>query len=113
MIVAVSGSRTLREEVSRFMPAEATKIITGGAPGIDHQAEAYARRKGLELEVIRPDYQKYYYKAAPLERNKEIVNRCDVLVAIWDGKSKGTKFTIDYAKKIGKDVRVYIVKGEN
>jgi len=27
----------------------------------------------------------------------------------WDGKSNGTKFTITYAKKIGKILELYIV----
>lgn len=31
----------------------------------------------------------------------------DVIIAFWDGKSKGTKFTIDYALSKGKEVVVH------
>lgn len=46
---------------------------------------------------------KYLYgKAAPLKRNKKMVELCDIALIIWDGSSKGTKHTIDYVTKIGK-----------
>ena len=32
-------------------------------------------------------------------RNLQIVDNCDYLLAFWDGKSRGTKFAIDYAEK--------------
>ena len=33
----------------------------------------------------------------------------DILLAIWDGKSRGTKQMIDYMKSLGKPVHVVIV----
>lgn len=110
MIVAISGSRGLTVDMTEYIPAETTKLITGGAKGIDACAEAFAREHDIELEIIRPDYKKYYPKAAPLMRNKTIVEKADVLVAIWDGKSRGTKYTIDYAEKLGKPVYVHIIE---
>lgn len=110
MIVAVSGSRGLNIDMEKYMPIGTTKVITGGAKGVDACAEKYAKEHGLELEIIRPDYKNYYPKVAPLMRNKTIVEKSDVLVAIWDGKSKGTKYTIDYAKKLGKQVFVHIIE---
>ena len=47
-----------------------------------------------------------YDKAAPLERNKLIVEECDCVLAFWDGKSRGTKFTLDYAKRLGKLTKI-------
>jgi hypothetical protein len=40
-------------------------------------------------------------------RNQDIVNAADKVVAFWDGVSKGTKNTIDTAKKLGKEVTVF------
>lgn len=40
------------------------------------------------------------------QRNKLIVEQCDVSIAFWDFKSKGTKNSIDTAKKMGKNVIV-------
>ena len=36
----------------------------------------------------------------------EIVCNCDFLLAFWNGESKGTKFTIEYANKIGKPFKI-------
>lgn len=44
-----------------------------------------------------------------LRRNEEMVRLCDSALIFWDGKSKGTKHTIDYAKKLNKDVMVITV----
>jgi predicted Rossmann fold nucleotide-binding protein DprA/Smf involved in DNA uptake len=79
-------------------------IITGGAKGVDQIAEQYAKERGIEVKIIRPQYDLY---GAPLVRNKWIVNECDFILAFWDGKSRGAKFTIDYARKQNKKVEVF------
>lgn len=43
----------------------------------------------------------------PLIRNKEIVERADMVIAVWDGISRGTKSAVQYAQKIGKPVKVF------
>ena len=55
-----------------------------------------------------PDY-KTYGRVAPLKRNYLIVSYCDVVIAFWDGKSRGTEYTINLAKKMNKKVIVYII----
>ncbi len=108
MRTAVVGSRSLTARLEGYIPDNATEIITGGATGIDTIAAEYAIRHSLSLRIIRPDYKKYPPKAAPIIRNKQIVQECDILIAVWDGLSRGTKFTIDYARKLNKDVRVFV-----
>ena len=58
--------------------------------------------------VILPDW-KQYNRGAGAVRNREIVDSADFVVAIWDGKSKGTKISIDHAKKINKPVFVWLI----
>lgn len=36
------------------------------------------------------------------KRNRALVELCDILLAVYDGKSGGTKYTVDYAGKCGK-----------
>ena len=36
------------------------------------------------------------------KRDRVIVDMCDVLLAVYDGKDGGTKYTVDYAKKKGR-----------
>lgn len=40
----------------------------------------------------------------------EIANYGDILLAIWDGKSAGTKHIIDYMKRIEKPVYIHCVQ---
>ena len=109
MKVAVVGSRHLKLDIEKYIPRDVIMIISGGAKGIDALAEAYADENNIPKLIIKPEYEKYG-KSAPLKRNKTIVDSSDMVIALWDGTSNGTKFTIDYAKKIGKIVEVYIVK---
>lgn len=90
------------------MPQNTSTIISGGAEGIDTQAEKYASENNIPIIIFKPYYDKFR-RNAPLKRNEEIVNASDIVIAIWDGQSKGTKYTIDYAKKKGKEIQVYII----
>lgn len=109
MKVAIVGSRNLVDvEIEKYLPKNITEIITGGASGIDTLAENYADLHEIPKTIIKPNYKKYGRKA-PLIRNKTIVELADKVIAIWDGKSTGTLFTINYAKRLGKDVEVHYV----
>lgn len=104
MKLLVAGSRSIREyDLEKHVPVETTTIITGGSDGIDKLAEKYADKKRLSKIILRPQYD-IYGRCAPLKRNEEMVELCDMALIIWDGCSKGTKYTIDYAEKIGKKV---------
>ena len=111
MIAAVIGSRGIDMRVDAFIPADTEMIITGGAKGVDKAAEQYARQQNIPCVIIAPDYAKYG-RGAPLVRDKEIVERADIVIALWDGVSRGTKFSLDYAEKLNKDVRVYIIPND-
>lgn len=108
MKVALVGSRGLSVDISAYIPKETTMIISGGAIGIDTLAERYALSAGIPFQKFLPDY-KLYGKRAPLVRNTQIADAADMIVAIWDGYSHGTAFTIRYARKQGKPVRVHVV----
>lgn len=80
-------------------------VIHGGALGFDAQADEISREMGNACVVIRPDYKTFHPKRAPLERNKTIIERSDLIVACYDGrKTGGTYQAISYAKKLGKRV---------
>ena len=109
MKVAIIGSRNLvNVEISKYIPENTAEIISGGARGINTLAEAWADKNGISKIIIKPEYEKFK-RGAPLKRNEKIVELADVIIALWDGKSRGTKFTIDYAKKLKKEVKVYII----
>ncbi|MCK5050408.1 MAG: DUF2493 domain-containing protein [Candidatus Cloacimonetes bacterium] len=80
-------------------------IISGGAPGTDTLAKKYAIQNKIEFLEFPPDYKKFGDKAKHI-RDKLIVEECDELIAFWDGECEGTKYTLDYAKQLGKAVNI-------
>ena len=105
-VLAIIGSRACPPiDISTYLSFTPDTIVSGGAKGVDSYAREYAKKKGLKLIVFFPNYEKYG-KCAPLERNKLIVDACDGVLAFWDGKSRGTKCALDYAKEIGKPITI-------
>lgn len=110
MKTAVIGSRSLTcLNIDIYVPQEATCIISGGARGVDTLAEDYARRHRLPFVCFLPDYERLG-RCAPLVRNRQIVDISDMVIALWDGKSRGTIYTASYAKKTGKKVLLYKIE---
>lgn len=110
MKVAVIGSRGLTiKDLGQFLPTDTTEIISGGAKGVDACAREYAKSHNIKLTEFKPEYKKYGRNAAPLKRNITIIENADLVLAFWDGSSHGTKFVIDSCKRMGVDVKVYLV----
>lgn len=102
MKLMIAGSRSITDfDISPCIPAEADTIISGGAAGIDRLAEQYADAHRLSKYIIRPRYD-LYGRAAPLRRNEQMVDMADAVLVIWNGRSKGTQYTLEYAKRINK-----------
>ena len=106
MKLLIVGSRSITSfDLSPHLPEEASLIISGGAGGVDTLAEEYADRHRISKLILRPDY-KRFGKGAPLKRNEQMVAAADAVLVVWDGASRGTKYTIDYAHTQGKPVTV-------
>ena len=105
MKIAIVGSRNVVVHNMDKYISEGDEIVSGGAVGVDACAAEYARQKGLKLTEFLPQYERYG-RAAPIMRNREIVNYADAIVAFWDGSSKGTLSVIKYAEKIGKPCEI-------
>ena len=93
--VAIVGSRSY-PELHRVLPligslSEGATVVTGGAPGVDHEAERLAEERGLAAAIVRP---KGHFPGDYLNRNTVIVRGSDVVVAFWDGQSPGTRDSI-------------------
>lgn len=101
MKIAIIGSRNIKNINLKEYITNADEIVSGGARGVDALAAEYAKQNGIKLTEFLPEYNKYG-KGAPLIRNKQIVNYSDKIIAFWDGKSRGTAYTINYAKSINK-----------
>jgi predicted Rossmann fold nucleotide-binding protein DprA/Smf involved in DNA uptake len=111
MIIGVTGSRSfsdysaLSKTLDNLNP---TQIISGGAKGADTLAEKYAEKNNIpfikHLPKFKIDPNTPYHPRWYLKRNEQIVRDSETIVACWDNKSKGTKHTVDYAKKMNRPV---------
>ena len=80
-------------------------IISGGALGADSLGERYARENRFKIKRFLPDWEKYGRSAGP-RRNKLMVETADYVICFWDGKSTGTRSTVNYTKSAGKPLRI-------
>ena len=78
-------------------------IISGHCSGVDLMGERYAEENGFPVELFFPEWKKYGRAAGPI-RNKKMVACADLVIAFWDGKSKGTKSLIEYAQNDKKEI---------
>ena len=111
MKVAIVGSRSIIEVDIKKYVSNDDEIVSGGAIGVDSCAAEYAHKNGLKLTQFLPEYERYG-RAAPIVRNKKIVDYSDKIIVFWDGASRGTLSVIRYAKKINKLCDVIICHKE-
>lgn len=87
------------------------RIVSGAARGADQLGEQYAKVAGYEVSKFPADWNGLG-KRAGYVRNAEMANYAvadgnyGVLIAFWDGRSKGTKHMIDLAEKYGLEVHI-------
>ena len=108
MKLAIVGSRKITNiTLDCYISADVKEIISGGAVGVDFCAAEYAKNNNIKLTEFLPEYERYG-RAAPIVRNKKIVDLADKIIVFWDGCSKGTLSVIKYAKKTGKPVEIVL-----
>jgi len=118
MKLIVAGSRSIKDKeiVHKYITEyedlveRVDHIICGGAKGVDLSAVLYAMRYSLPYTVFLPNY-KMYGKIAPLIRNEKMSTYGDVLLAIWDGKSRGTIHMKECMERLDKPVILITVDG--
>jgi predicted Rossmann fold nucleotide-binding protein DprA/Smf involved in DNA uptake len=115
MKLAVIGSRKRNEVAlvaSVIREKQPTEVISGGADGIDTNAETVCRELSLPCVVIRPQYERGATRASAMRairlRNEAIIESADVVAAFPSPERKGgTEMGIRHARKIGKPVFIY------
>lgn len=84
-------------------------ILSGGCAGADRLGEKLASVNGIPCIKFPADWKRYGKAAGPI-RNEEMARFASedkgMLVAFWDGLSKGTRNMIQTAKKYALEVHV-------
>ena len=86
-----------------------TVILSGTARGADKLGERWAAENSVRLEYYPANWDRYG-KSAGYRRNAKMAANADAMIALWDGKSRGTKHMIDIAMGAGLKVYMWIEK---
>ena len=111
MRTIIAGSRDITDiayvvwaiEAAGWLPSV---VISGAARGVDRLGEQWAECCEILIERFPANWQQYG-KAAGHIRNAEMADHAEALIAIWDGKSPGTKGMIEIAVRKGLKVFIY------
>ena len=124
MNIGIVGARKYRDRPSVVdligsLPVNSV-IITSGCKGVCTWAKEEAEKRNMKIKIYAPDLKnirarfeipKRYY-----QRNRELVEACDILYAFISkeaGFAGGTKFEVEYGRKIGKMVNLYWESGKS
>lgn len=97
----------VRRGMEDFFPA-CTEVVSGGATGVDGAGEAWANENGIPIKqfpVTKEEWRTHGKRAGPM-RNRKMAEYADGLLAVWDGKSRGTANMINEARRRGLIVRI-------
>ena len=96
-------SETLDAVLERYTHSD-TIIVSGCCRGADALGERYAKTHKIPVKRFPADWLQYGKAAGPI-RNRQMAEYASagdgMLVAFWDGKSRGTASMIQLAEKFG------------
>ena len=84
-----------------------SEVVCGEAPGVDTMGRRWAEWNGIAVASFPADWDKYGKPAGPI-RNGHMAMYGEALIAVWDGKSRGTKNMIQQAEEC--DLHIHIHK---
>lgn len=111
MKTILAGSRHFEvfgnlNELMESQPFEITEIVSGHSGNVDLAGEEWATANEIPIKLFEPNWKVFGLSAGP-KRNRQMAEYADVLIALWDGKSRGTKNMIEEMEKLKKPVYIY------
>jgi hypothetical protein len=102
MRTIVAGSRSIGDYAMltaaiQAAPWKPSVILSGGAEGVDRLGEQWARENGIPLEAHKGSM-------------GEVVKKAEALLALWDGKSQGTRNMIGSASRAA--LRIFVMRSD-
>lgn len=90
---------------------EVTEVVSGRARGVDLLGELWAALNGVPCThfAVTPAMWAIEGKRAGHNRNHRMAQYGDALVAVWDGRSAGTKSMIGIARAALMPVYVHLI----
>lgn len=111
MRVIIAGSRTIHdyaviEQAIDESGFDMSTVLCGMCKGVDLMGKRWAEESATPVEEYPAEWDQYGLRAGPI-RNGLMVAAADVLIAIWDGRSRGTVDVIKQA--LDYPIPVYVV----
>lgn len=100
------SNEIISDVLSDFSPDNPT-IIHGAARGVDRTAGYIAMTFGYEVETFPALWTTYGKQAGFIRNNQMLSEKPDLVIAFWDGASKGTRHTITEARKREIPVQIF------
>ena len=127
MRIGITGTRTLDDYEflchTLYDIVEAGDVIVtgneftpgdGNLGGVDRLTHRWCVHNDVPYNIHKPDFLyttrqdgTQIHEGAITKRNRILIEDSDIVIAIWDGKSEGTKDIIQQAVKTGKPLFVY------
>src|SRR5574343_54714 len=113
MKTIIAGGREITDytavhQAVLFSNFEITEVVSGKAAGVDTLGEQWAIAHNIPIKEFPANWAQYH-KAAGAIRNRQMGDYAEALIAVWNGKFRGTKHLIEYATKKGLKVYVHLV----
>lgn len=113
MKVIIAGSQTIKrmaiiEKAIADADFTITEVVSGAAPGVDTVGAEWARINDIPVREFPADW-RGFGRSAGMIRNQQMAEYADALIAVWDGKSRGTSNMIDSMRRRRKLVYVITV----
>lgn len=112
MKVIIAGSRNISDydvvelAVLQSKFQNITEVVSGCARGVDFLGEQWALNNNIPIRSFPAEWG-LYGKSAGYIRNGKMAQYADALIAVWDGKSRGTANMIKLAKE--RQLLVYVL----
>lgn len=97
--------QVLRDQIEAYPDDWEISIVSGMARGTDSMAVAFAREHGAQLYEFPANWETHG-KVAGFIRNQHMAEFGDLLIAFWDGSSRGTAHMIKSMEKLNKPTTV-------
>lgn len=122
MIITIAGSRWFNgnKEFAQFIDSaisfekklypenKSVFVRYGNSPGTDAFAKKHSAYRNYHHEQFKPNWDEYGSKA-PSMRDTAMLNKCDILIVAWDGKSYSTKNIMEKAQRKGITLYTYMI----
>lgn len=117
MRTIIAGGRSITEyklveEAIEESGFKISCVICGLAKGVDLLGAEWAINNDIDVEYFPADWENHG-RSAGIIRNIEMAKMADAVIAIWDGKSRGTKHMIYVAKERELKLHIKMVDSES